>query len=794
MPGTRAKVFAARKQVHAMNHIQREINAVRRAASPNGQRTRNHLLNEAMPRAVVASLDDPARLCPMLAGAAVVRGARLTVRHAGGEVAVAAPASLLRRVVALCDGTRTIDEVLQLLPARTDRAEFAEFLQFLLGNGALIDANLATAAAARYAFQGSPFGLAASARLTNQICRRFLWNDEGAPSELAAASACVGTAPLDDAFSGRLSGYTFDEAELQVNTLHLLAWSLAGVVRTEHERVGWVTPRRTIASAGGMQLVKVYLALRRAVGSYAPGMYRVMYPAERTVHLVRVGDEAGLLPRAFGKPWEVSSATGAVFLAADPALAALRYRNRALQYLFMEAGAILHNGGLSAAPLGLGYATIGGYYEDVVAALCGLAKGELVLGSAIFGPKPTPAQLHLVDHTPEIDFAWVDGTSARFAMPFHLARARVRTANEERPYTWGRDTDASLACLKAVAEAIEREGFREPRGIVDARQPDLPGALDPRDFVRYTDAQYADTRFPYVRFDRDCSYAWARGIELRDGAPVHVLAELVFARASLAAAGHAVGRPYTQVTSSGCAAGTDADDATRRALLEVIERDAFMRHWLAQLPGRAVARSRLPKPISVRLAAIEAAGCRVAVQRLASPWAHVCLVAAQHEGSHFTTMGTAAAGDFTEALAGALDELEARVYAWLHGHVPGIVRAKDVASTEHHFELYGLKRHFRRADCVLFPTADAPLLDRLPARLRFDSARELVARLVNRGLNPIAVDITPARNGVDQGRRRLTVVKALVPGLLPMSFGHGLEPRGMLEHVHPASTFPHPFP
>jgi ribosomal protein S12 methylthiotransferase accessory factor len=460
----------------------------------------------------------------------------------------------------------------------------------------------------------------------------------------------------------------------------------------------------------------------------------------------------------------------------------------------MEAGAILHNGGLSAAPLGLGYATIGGYYENVVAGLCGLAERELVLGSAIFGPRPTPAQLRMVDDTPEIDFAWVDGASARFAMPFHLARARVRTAEEDRPYTWGRDTDARLACLKAVAEAIEREGFREPRAIVDAPLAELPTALDPREFVRYDDAQYAGSRFPYKRFEAGHRHAWATGIDLRDGAPVHVLAELVFARAGLAAAGHATDRPYTQVTSSGCAAGTDADDATRRALLEVIERDAFMRHWLAQRPGQSVARARIPKPVSERLAAIEAAGCRVAVQRLESPWAHVCLVAAQHEGLHFTTMGTAAAGDFAAALAGALDELEARVYAWLHGHASAVVRPQDVATTEHHFELYGLTRHFRRADRVLFPAAGAPPLGRLPARLRIDGAGELVARLAARGLRPIAVDITPARNGVDQGRRRLAVVKALVPGLLPMSFGHGREPRGMLEHVHPASTFPHPFP
>ncbi|NNU44254.1 YcaO-like family protein [Ramlibacter montanisoli] len=667
----------------------------------------NAVFNDAIPGEVQAARADPARLCPALAGAAWLRGQRLAVRTATRDVEVRAPRALLAQVYALCDGTRTMEEVVAQAPL-AHSAELREFLPFLLAQGALVDANLLTLHAAAYAHQGSPVGLVAPAEVTNQLCRRFLWNASGAPGKRPAATREVPWAPLSPLFAERVSTYTFDDAPVAEEALLQFAWSIAGVVSTRHERVGYVAPRRTLASAGGMHLLRVHLVLRRPVGRHAPGVYRVLYPAEKAVALERVASEGGLLPRAFGKPWELQGATGAVFVTADGEAAALRYRNRALQYLFMEAGAALHNAGLTAPQLGMAFATIGGYDEKAVASLCRLG-GDAVLGSGIFGVAPTPAQVERSAQAPDLEFAWVDSSSERYALPFHLARARVRTAGEERPHTWGRDADPWLAYVKAAAEAVEREGFRAPRGVCVAAMADLPNAIDPRSVVRYSDAQHARAGFPFVPFDPARAYCWTRGTQLADGGDVHVLAELVFSRTSLEALGHAhaAGPPCTQVSSSGCAAGRTREEAAHRALLEVVERDAFMRHWLRQRPGRLLDRAALGAQVGGRLAAMEAAGCRIAVQHLDSPWAHVALVAAQHESLHFTTMGTAAKENFEAALLGALEETEARVYAWLHGHRGHVRHAAQVATPEHHFELYGCRRHFRRADAVLFPAARA---------------------------------------------------------------------------------------
>ena len=754
----------------------------------------NAILNEAFPTEVLNSIVDPQRYSPMLAGGSCIRvqGKRslLIVRAPGEDIEVQAPPDLLQSVFDTCDGTRTIHEILASIAQADVRSEFSDFIDFLIGEGALIDASLAAVQALRYGFQFSPFGLAANSEVTDKISRRFLWNKERAPGDLADKPVKITNAPLDVFFENRVTTYTFDDKSISQNVLHQLLWSLAGVVRVKHPRTGLVAPQRTLASAGAMHLLEVYVALLRSVENYSAGIYRVHYPDERAILLERISDEHHLTPLAFGKPWDLTYATGAIFLAADPVIGAMRYRSRSLQYLFMEAGAALHNGALSAAALQLGYATIGGFYERPVARLCQL-ENKLALGTAIFGAAPSAEQIELLARSPDIDFAWVNGESARFTMGFYLARAKVKS--DDRDHTWGRGVDPKMAMIKAIAEAVEREGCREPRRIVEGTFAEVENAMDPRQFIQYHATQFFADDFPYKPFDEHAVYPWTEADDIVTGAKAHVLAELVFTRDSLARLAYATPRPYAQITSSGCAASTTYSDAIYRAMLEVIERDAFVRCWLAQKPGTLVALEKLPKDIALRIQRLTAAGCIVTTQLLPSAWAHVALVSAQSQSQHFTTMATAANADFVLAIDNALDELEARVYAWVHGHRPSIQLPSEVMTAEHHFELYGLKRYYKKADRVLFPN-NAQALDGLPKTLAFSTLETLTKHFVSRGIHPFAVNITPKNSYIDQGRTKLEVAKVLIPGLLPISFGYQREPLGMVPRIHSGAKFPHPFP
>jgi ribosomal protein S12 methylthiotransferase accessory factor len=210
-------------------------------------------------------------------------------------------------------------------------------------------------------------------------------------------------------------------------------------------------------------------------------------------------------------------------------------------------------------------------------------------------------------------------------------------------------------------------------------------------------------------------------------------------------------------------------------------------------PGTEVPAQQWPRSLELRVQSLQSTGCKVAIHQLKSPWAHVALVSAQHPGLHFTTLGAAASHSFTVAASNALDEAETRVYAWLHGHACTIQRPDQVTTVEHHFEVYGLRRYFKRADRVLFPP-QAEQTAQWPRARKAEGIESLTGKMKRRGLHPIALDITPRLHHIDQGRTPLFVTRALVPGFIPLSFGKGREALGMASRFHPGSQFPHPFP
>ncbi len=728
-------------------------------------------------------------MCPAVTGAAIVTGRRLRIRHPDGELTVTAPPAFLRAMLDLCDGTRPVDAILSALPTAIDAERFAAFLADLLDAGALVDGNLLTAHALQYALQAAPHGRSAPPQETDRLSRRPRWPDGGPAAALRIDT--VDEAAWMTPLAHRLSRYVFAEAPMPPGSLTGLLWSLCGIVRAGHERLGDAVARRTLASAGALHPIQPYVALRRPVDGHATGVYRVHYPGPRQVALERVGD-ANALIRAFVQPWHVRTATGAVFLTGDIALAATRYRNRAVQYLYTEAGAALHNGALTATALGLGYATLGCYDEAAVRALCDAGQ-QLILGSAAFGPlTDSPAS-----PAPELEFSWIDANlpadpATRNAPPLlYLARARLRRDAPNGDYAWGAATDPDAAYRKASAEAIERLAWNTPAAPEEGRARDLAGALDASAFIRYRAGQYRRPGFPFQPFSATQRYHWARATHSGDGRPAWIPLDLVYARPSIVAAGLAVNPPLTYATTSGCAAGATPGEAVERALWELIERDAFMRHWLCQRPGTPLTDASLPRDILARIHRLRALPCHVSVQRLESRWAHVFIVWARDDIRPFTTLGAAAGIDAYETLAHALDELESRVLAWTHGHAPAISHPAAARGPADHFELYGIRRYYRRADALirdLGPAIDWRHLPQLLAR------GALTDRLAAAGLAPVIVDITTPQCMLDHGTRPLRVVKAFVPSLVPLSFGVGLEPLGMVDAVHRHAIFPHPFP
>lgn len=761
------------------------------------------MLTEAPITAEDLRVHDPARVCPMLAGPALIDGDTLTVRHAQGDIAIRADRALLRRAFALCDGTRSITELLDSVAHRDTRDRLSRFIPFLLESGALVDAGSYLLANMGFAWGHNPYGQPAPDNLSDRIGQRFTGpavsstdRDAAAVAPTPALQRTIARQPddaLQAAHDARRSTYTYGDAPVPQDALDALAWSLAGIVCNARERDGHVLPRRTTPSAGAMHLTEVYLALQRPTAgqpgqTLAPGLYRVRYPDAYCLQYELIDASLATLPRAVAKPWLLESAAGIIFLAANAQLAALRYRNRAVQYLYTEAGMALQNGALTAGRQGLGFVAFGSYYEAIVRSLC-RTPDHLILGSAIFGTLPTASQLAQADSAPTVDFVWADAPSAAYTLPYYVGRAKLRHGTIDRP-TWGRDTDPVLACRKAVAETIERQGYCEPRNLWQAAYADLADALHPHRVARFTAHQYRRKGFPCVPFDEHASHLWADAERITDGRRIAVLADLVYAADALRTS-HGQTAFYWHSNSSGCAAGTTQADARLAGTLELIERDGFMRHWFAQQPGTGMPFDSLPGAFQARVQAIRETGFSVSVQTLPSPYSQVVFLLARHAERRVACVSAGAGLSLQRALESALAELESRVFSLLHGVAIGRIRPADVRTPDDHFNLYASPTWFHRADNLATPATHMPFAQ--AERRDLPTAQALYDGLAAQGITPLFVDITPSQNALGSGER-LAVARAFAPGLVPMAFGSGMEPRGSVARHHPASTFPHPFP
>jgi ribosomal protein S12 methylthiotransferase accessory factor len=734
------------------------------------------------------SYQDPARLCPVPAGPALLDGTCWTVRLAQGDAVIEAPRELLRRVATACDGTRSLQQIVQETTPAGLRPKVRRLLNDLLGAGALVDAGLYTVAAQRFAWTPAPIGRPAEAAVWQQVPRRFGITPDGAAAQPGPAVS----SPLDALLDQRRSVRTFNDQPVDEPSLRSYLWLLAGLTATTRERQGAVVARRTVPSGGAVHAMRVHVVLQRQVGPWGPGAYEVQFPAVRQLQLQPVSPNAAWLPRAVLHPAYLRFATGMVFLVADPRLAAIKYLGRGLQYLFIEAGAALQNAGLGAPALGMAMTAYGGYVETAVATGLQLALHDVVLASTIFGAVPTEQQLRQASAAPQVEFNWTDAPSPTYTLPFHVGRARTEWRNGVQLEAWGRAADPWLAYTKAAAEACERLAFRTPGAVQLGRFVDWSDALDPRSVVRYAPGQFHRPGIDIRPFDERAVCGWVLGESMRTGQPVKVLAEQVYAWAALKEAVPAALAHYVRASSSGCAAHTQAGPAREAAVLELVERDAFMRAWLLQQPGTAVSLRSLPGPLSARVKALQKAGCTVWLQRLPSPWATAAVAFAQHEARHFTVVGAAARLTLDAALDGAMEEMESLAFARLHDTAPARMQPRHVDSPHDHVLLYSTARHFRRADAVM----QAPQAKTFAALARADAGdgRPALQRLLEAGRDVVMVDMTPEHSTIDQGRTAITVVRALVPGLLPISFGYGREPLGCLDRIHERGRFPHPFP
>jgi ribosomal protein S12 methylthiotransferase accessory factor len=370
--------------------------------------------------------------------------------------------------------------------------------------------------------------------------------------------------------------------------------------------------------------------------------------------------------------------------------------------------------------------------------------------------------------------------------------------------------DRRRATAAALAETAERYSgcFVPERELATATATELgSAAVPPARFALFHPEQLVPG-FPFVPFTDATRIRWTRGTRLGDGSAAWLPAQLVYLGWSER------GSPEPRIgfsTSNGLACGATFEEAAVSALLEALERDAFMITWYARLShplldwsGDAdLARhaARYFEPTRLRFAAVD----------LSAFWNVPTVAGVVHAaGLGALGVGAAAATTVQEAWRKALAEAFS-VRTWgrvrvLDGAATPAARS-DVRTFADHVVLYAHPEHASRAAFLDASTARRAVADvpPLPASTPAAALGALVETVHAAGYAAYAVDVTSP----DVREAGLIVVKAVVPELCALDVDYrarflggrrlyeapatvGLA-RGALE-LADLNPDPHPFP
>ncbi|WP_409340749.1 TOMM precursor leader peptide-binding protein [Paenibacillus sp. MBLB4367] len=348
--------------------------------------------------------------------------------------------------------------------------------------------------------------------------------------------------------------------------------------------------------------------------------------------------------------------------------------------------------------------------------------------------------------------------------------------------TAGRTHSYAVSKLTAVLEGLERYSSLEPRGkrtVVHGSYRELQAqALDPVQAGLHTKEQYALPSYRFQPFDPDRPIRWVWGYSFGQERPLLVPEQLAF---------YSMGGSYRFAfeSSNGCALGGSLEEAILYGLLETVERDSFLMTWYAQLPIPRLDLASADDPeldlMIGRLAAVTGYDLHVYASTMEHGIPSVWGIAKNrnHTGANLVCSAGAhpdpvrAVKGAVHEIAGLLNNLDRRIETDREKGLRMYHDSSLVKQMEDHSLLYALPIAESRLHFIMdenrpmrtFAEAFKPTPRHSDLT---EELRELIQALKKSGLDVVVIDLTAP----EIGRNGLHCVKVLIPGTLPMTFGH----------------------
>ncbi|QSO45456.1 TOMM precursor leader peptide-binding protein [Alicyclobacillus mengziensis] len=341
----------------------------------------------------------------------------------------------------------------------------------------------------------------------------------------------------------------------------------------------------------------------------------------------------------------------------------------------------------------------------------------------------------------------------------------------------------------AILESMERFCGREPLGkrtkLYDSFTNRREYAIHPRELGEHDDDLFEHSELGFTRFVEDDKYRWVWAHSFARNDAILVPEQIAYFGAVKR------GEPrFVYETSSGCAVGGTLEDAILHAILEVIERDLFLNMWYGKIPlPELLLGPTCPPDVQTWYSMVVAQGFSVRLfdVSLDLELPAVLAVAVNHHNTAPKTLMAAGCHLHPyQAVESALRELAVQTASLSNLSTDKLERAREmytnsskVMKMRDHVLVNCLPESFERLSFIFQHQSESISVEEAFGGSYTDKfgfiskdikvvLESLLSYLLGQGFDVLVVDET----SIELQTMGLSCVKVLIPGMLPMTFGH----------------------
>ncbi|MBX0356719.1 TOMM precursor leader peptide-binding protein [Halobacillus sp. Nhm2S1] len=385
----------------------------------------------------------------------------------------------------------------------------------------------------------------------------------------------------------------------------------------------------------------------------------------------------------------------------------------------------------------------------------------------------------------------------------------------------GRTNSYAASERTAILEGLERFCGMDPKGkrtLVYDSYSNLHSALNPLDVGVHSNEQYATKDFPFTPYHPDKKMNWVWGYSLQKNTPILVPERLAYY--SMGCSGG-----FIFETSNGCAIGGSREEAIFHGMMEVLERDSFLLSWYAELPlPRLDPSSSGDQELLLMIDRMkEIAGYDLYLYNATMEHGIPCILTVIKKsktdsgdlnlicaaGAHLDPVKAVKSAVFESA--GMIEPLNKEFKENREKYVKMLHDSSLVKKMDDHGMVYGLPEAEERLGFLLNQDGPVQTFEEAFHQKQThpdltEDVKDLLDIFREMNLDVIVIDQTAS----ELKRNGLSCVKVLIPGMLPMTFGHHLRRLEGLKRVlevpeklgysnrpltlDELNPYPHPFP